>query len=450
MLLALFLAAQPSAWIPAHWTSSDPGSLNLLKDTPVNCLVLESAQWSSAFAESASARGVITLGVVRPGPSALDQARQAAAQKLTGIFLEGDFPDSVVKALDDSKIPHVSLASRSKMRLDGGASIVGTDQGVWPGVRSEENGESKSGPSGTPWIDTNTGFLRFVRALTNAPIWIGNVPPPKTVFPVGRYLQAIGDAAMSGARWVVALDDDFSHRLLAGDRKALHDWRTIGQCLQFYEDHADWRTWQPRSDLALVEDASSGALLSGGILDMIAVKHTPVRPIPTSRLTAGSMQGFRMAADVDPSSLTTEQRAALIAFTHAGGTLLSAPAGWKFVLPEDGQITLDAKSLQQLDDIWKELNSLTGRQNLGARLFNVSTMLSNLIQAPGGTPVVLHLVNYSDFPVDSITVHVAGKFKRARLLMPGQDPQDLQPYEVEEGTGVDIDKMASVAAVELE
>ena len=38
---------------------------------------------------------------------------------------------------------------------------------------------------------------------------------------VQNYLQAIADAAISGARWVVALDDDFSARLLKSDPAAV-------------------------------------------------------------------------------------------------------------------------------------------------------------------------------------------------------------------------------------
>ncbi len=450
MFLALLLAATPSAWVPARWASSDPASLSLLQPTPVNCLLVERQKWSKPFAEAASARGVTVLGVVRPGPAAVDEARTAVKLGLAGVVLEGDFPDSVARVLADSKITCVELTPRSKMRFDRAQAITGSYQGIWPGVEVETNGQAKSAPSGAPWIDTNTGFLRFVRALTAGPIWIGNTPPANTVIPADRYLQTIGDAEMSGARWVVALDDDFTSRLLAHEPRALNQWKLIGETLQFYEDHNEWRTWEPRSDLGIVEDASSGALLSGGILDMIAVKHTPVRALPPSRVSPDSMKGLTMAADVDPASLTPRQRDALQAFVRAGGTLLNAPPGWKFVLPKDGGITLDASSLEQLDEIWKELNSLTGRKNLGVRLFNVSTMISNLIEAPGGKPVVLHLVNYSDYPVDSITVHVSGAFTKARLLMPGQKPLDLKPYPVEDGVGIDIDKMDSVAAIELE
>lgn len=450
MFLAILLAVSPAAWVPARWASNDPKSLDLVRPTPINCLLVERPNWSKSFASAAASAGVTVLGIVRQPTSAVDQAREAVHLGLAGVVLEGDFPDSVARSLDDSRIPFVQLAPRSKMRIESGDHVSGTYQGVWPGVEVQKDGETKSAPSGAPWIDTNTGFLRFVRALTNGPVWIANSPPPNTVVTPARYVQTIGDAAMSGARWVVSLDDDFNRRLLAGDAQALAGWKQIAGALRFYEEHGAWRTWQPRSDLGVVEDASSGALLSGGILDMIAVKHTPVRPLPPARLSPASLQGLTMAADVDPGSLSDAQKTALQAFTRGGGTLLNAPPGWKFVLPKDGGITLDASSLQQLDEIWKELNSLTGRKNLGARLFNVSTMISNLVEAPAGKPVLLHLVNYSDYPVESITVHVAGRFTRAQLLAPGAAPVELKPYPVDEGTGIDIDRINNVAALLVE
>ena len=58
---------------------------------------------------------------------------------------------------------------------------------------------------------------------------------------------------------------------------------------------------KPAGELAILQDVDSGALLSGGVLDMIAVKHTPVRPVPTHKLEAAAMEGAKMAVNVDPS-----------------------------------------------------------------------------------------------------------------------------------------------------
>ena len=61
---ALLLAMYPD-WVPARWPSADPRSLDLLANTPINCLWLERPQWSAAFAAEAAKRGIVTLGVIR-------------------------------------------------------------------------------------------------------------------------------------------------------------------------------------------------------------------------------------------------------------------------------------------------------------------------------------------------------------------------------------------------
>jgi hypothetical protein len=421
----------------------------------VNCLLLERGHWNDAFNQAAGRTGIATLGVVHPDANALEVARSAGTVGLSGVVLEGNFEPAmaakVKSVLADSRIQTIQLPARSQMRLDDSSQpIVGTFQGVWPGIQVQESGSTKAAPSGAPWIDTNTGFLRFVRAATDAPLWIGYLPPAKTVLTPERYMQAVADASMVGARWIIALDEDFSRKLLARDNAALKAWQRIAGEVAYYESHKDWRGTQPLAQLALVQDADSGALLSGGILDMIAVKHTPVRPVPKSRLNEKTMSTSKLAVDVDPSTLSTAQKDVLKNFTRGGGTLLTGPPGWKFpALPPD-QITLGDKDVKILDDIWKEMNSMTGRRNLGARLFNVSSMLSSLTATADGKQSILQLVNYSGYPVENITVHMLGSHKRAKLYAPGIEPKELTVYEVEEGTGIDVDKVDVSATLVVE
>jgi hypothetical protein len=454
MWIALLLLTSMADWVPARWNTAEPKSLEIVSETPVNCLLLEEKNWQPVFVKAAAEKNIVTLGIVHPSSEALETARRAISAGLKGVVLEGDFePDLAARIrsfAQDMKAAVIEMGLRYRMPLDSSIPVVGTVQGVWPGIQLETEGSTKAAPSGAPWINTNTGFLRFARAATSSTIWVGVTPPSGSNWRVERYLQAIGDAAMSGARWVVALDSDFESRLLAREARALKDWQRIGTHLKFFEDHKEWRSLQPHGLLAIVQDTSSGALLSGGILDMIAVKHTPVRPIPTRILKADLMQGAQMAVNVDPESLTQQQRDALRAFTRSGGTLLSGPPGWKFPSLKEGQITLPDEEVKTLDNIWKDLNSMTGRRNLGARLFNVSSMLSNLLSTPDGKQLILHLVNYSDYPVESITVHVLGNYKRARLLTPEGVQKDLEVYPVEEGTGIDIDQLSVIGTLQID
>jgi hypothetical protein len=265
-------------------------------------------------------------------------------------------------------------------------------------------------------------------------------------------MQVISDAAVMGARWIVALDDDLNKRLLARDPQAQRDWKRIADHLGWFEQHREWRSYQPVGQLALVQDVNTGALYSGGVLDMIAVKHTPVVPVPAAKLSDAAMSQAKMAVNVDPSSLSDVQKETLRRFSRSGGTVLNGPPDWKFPPIGSAEITLGKEDVKKLDEIWKELNQMTGRRNLGARLFNVSSMISNLLRSPDGTRMVLHLVNYSGYPVENVTVHLIGRFRSAQLLAPGAAPKKLEMFEVEEGaaTGVEIDQVGATATLLLE
>lgn len=453
MFLAFFLAAV-SSWVPMRWASSEPKSLELLTGTPINCLLVERAQWSQPLIAAAKSSGIAVLGVLRPTdpPEAIDKARTLG---FDGVVLEGDFEPAVTQRVrtvfGDSKVTVIELPSRAKMRLDSTSPIVGTFQGVWPGILAEENGSTKAAPSGAPWIHTNSGFLRFLRAATKSAVWLGYTPPANRIVKAEGYIQAICDAAMVGARWVVALDADFSSRLHSGDAAVQKDWNTIVEQLAWYESHPEWRSMQPAGQLAIVQDVNSGALFSGGVLDMIAVKHTPVRAVPSHALSETALKGPKMAVNVDPSGTTPEQKEVLKNFTRGGGTLLSGPADWKFPQIRADQITLGDNDVKFLDEIWKEVNGMTGRRNLGARLFNVSSMLSNLIVTSDSKQTVLQLVNYSGYPVENVTVHFLGKFKSARLTAPGMAQNKLlEIFETEDGSGVEVAKIAGAAAIVLD
>ena len=450
-LLASF--APPSAWVPARWNGADAKSIDLLPGTPVNCLLVTS--YTPEFVSRAAARGIATLAVLKPGADPADPARKAMRVGLQGIVLEGDFPAGtaarVRDTLADAHAVVVELTSRAHMPLGGQDPIVGTYQGVWPGIQVLENGAAKAAPSGSPWIDTNTGFIRSVRAWGPAAVWLGYLPPAHSVVTGSRYEAAIADAEMAGARWILALDSDFSARLARGDAAAAKDWRGMMQVLQFFESHPEWRALRPYSTLAVVQDRDD-ALLSGGILDMIAAKHTPMRAIPGERLTPDSLAGANMAVDVDAAALKPEQREMLKNFARAGGTVLTAPPGWKgqSALQPD-QITLDKAELDRLNDIWHDVQTMTGRKNLGARLFNVASMLSNVLATGDGKQVVVELVNYSAYPIENIDVQVLGTFKHAQLITPDGIQKDLEVYVTDEGgTGVDIERVSACAAVRLD
>jgi hypothetical protein len=440
----------PAAWVPIRWPWTDPQSLDLLAGGPVNCLLLKT--FPAPLVQEAQARGLVTLGLISPDADPVVATSAAVAAHLTGVVLEGDFPEAAVAAVRRAagNAPVVELPARSRMRLGSDAPIAGTWQGVWPGISAQENGSHRAGPSGSAWIDTNTGFIRAARAWGPAALWIANLPPPHTIVTGERYLQAIADAAISGARWVLTLDGDFAGRLHAREPGALAAWQRMSTLLRYFEAHPQWREMREYGKLAVVQDPAKGGLLSGGILDMIAVKHTPVRAVPLQNLSSDALQGATMAVDVDADSLSPEQREILRNFARGGGTLLTGPPGWKDQRPAGDRITLDQADLERLNDIWRDVNSMIGHGNQGVRHFNVSSMLSNVLVSADGKTEIIHLVNYSDYPVENVAVHFLGDYRRATLLTPEGAEKPLVIYRVDEGAGVDIEKVAVCATIKLE
>ncbi|HUQ95563.1 MAG TPA: hypothetical protein VM120_28050 [Bryobacteraceae bacterium] len=457
MLAALLMVATLSDWVPARWPSNDPATLDLIAGGPINCLLIDQKHWSGAFAANAAAQNIAVVGLIQPGGNVMQSIRTAKEQALAAVALEGDFPaaeaDAARQTAASLQLHFIELPSRRGIRFDSGAKILGTSQGVWPGIQAvDEKDKAHAMPSGGPWIDTNTGFLRYARAMQQEEFWVGVIPPENQVLPVDRYLQAIADAAMVGARWIVALDGNFSRRLLVREAAAVRDWKRIAVHLNFYEELKPYRKLPPFAQMAVVQDAASGALLSGSVLDMIAVKHTPVRPVPGARLSLPALDKATMAVNVDPQSLTAEQREVLKNFTRAGGTVLNGPPGWRMPSASRNQITMDKDDVEKLDQIWKEMNGMINRRNLGVRLFNVSSMVSFLQATPDAKRAVLHLVNYSGYPVESVTAHVLGRYKKAWMLTPEGGRKALEPYDVEEGaaTGFDIDTVPVAAVLVME
>jgi len=81
----------------------------------------------------------------------------------------------------------------------------------------------------------------------------------------------------------------------------------------------------PYGELAIIEDARSGGLLSSGLLDMLAVQHTAARALPTRRLSSESLHGARVVLNVDASSLVERQRKDIEDFASGGGKVVNPP-----------------------------------------------------------------------------------------------------------------------------
>jgi hypothetical protein len=426
---------------PARWRDPAPESLALVRGTPVNCVLAEEAAWSPAFFQAARSAGLLALAVVRGGST--EAAARALEAGAAGIAAEGPRAAALESWARRRGVAWIEIVPRQELRIAPDASLLATYEGLWAGVRVEKD-QTKAQPTGGPWIETNSGFFRFLRAAApGAAVWIAH-PAPAEPQPASRYVQAIADAAVCGAHWVLDFDAEFWRSVRSGDPKGQKDWARVMGALRFFEQHEAAR-WLDGSALAVVLDEESGGLVSGGLLDMITAKHIPVHPV-LPRDLPGLGGELRTLLTIDPARLSPEQREAARAVARRGATLVNGPAGWKLEPPPPGKFTYSDEQVKQLDQIWREVNSIIGRRNYGARVFGAPGMLSTLKVSPDGSRLAVILVNYTDYPVENITLHFPIRVQRARLA-DGRGAEMLEVYETDDGSGVDVPRVEDLALI---
>src|SRR3954447_11589847 len=93
MVFALLLVSVAANWTPMRWSAADPSALKILKNTLVNCLLLENAGFTRPVVSAATDAGIDTLAVLTPSAT-VEQVRKASELKAKGIVLEGNFEES--------------------------------------------------------------------------------------------------------------------------------------------------------------------------------------------------------------------------------------------------------------------------------------------------------------------------------------------------------------------
>jgi hypothetical protein len=183
---------------------------------------------------------------------------------------------------------------------------------------------------------------------------------------------------------------------------------------------------------------------------MLAVQHTAARALPTRRLSAATLRDAKVVLNVDAESLVAQQMRDLEEFVASGGKLVNPPAGWHFPKLAPDQVRPTRKQMDGMQPIWETTYFATVRKNFGARTFNTASMIFDVRERPDGKSVLVHLLNFTDYPSEDIAVQVLGTWRKARLYSIDAPPRDLPVYAVKDGTGVDVDRIALLGTVVME
>jgi hypothetical protein len=488
--------ANPAGWVPARWDGGplevarrnpdakvreviakwyEPATLDLLKGTPINCLLVtfstgketdaEVAQRRlvKEYARAAHERGLAVLGIVYPGAESTALATAADEARLDGLVLEGEFPadfssklETALHAKNSSAVVIPILSDAAPARTSKAALVA--VQGVRPSARNLADMGIRAGASAEPWIESNIWLVESLRPGNEwRPVWVNQEPNPSSE---GDYIRCVADGAVGGGRWIVALDDDLRARLFRKDAGALGTWRRMAAYLQFAEDHAEWRMFAPYGNLGIIIDpASKNPDVAEEYLNLITRRHVPYRLIQRAELSAQTLASFQAVLAADLAPATQAERTLLNDFAEKGGLVVTGPS-WGGAPKDDpyaevplgkGRVAVYKDAPPDAESVSKDLQDLLPPEVIGLRVFNVPTAITSASTSGDGGRVLIQLLNYAGRPIERTTVRFKGVFKRARLYTPEHAPIDLTPAKTANGmTELLIPEVAAWGAVLLD
>jgi hypothetical protein len=219
---------------------SRPATLELLKGTPVNCLIVpwaygepeDSAQQQALklLLEAGRRLGISFVGkiAVREGAGATVAVGPAAAAGraagLSAVMLNHASGQSY-------DLPVILQFSQNKVAWEAASLIFSSTGSVWPGLRLEtmQGDTGIAGPTGVPWVDSDGWFSLLAHELTGGKaLWLDCDPPASSsALHPANYGLAIADSRAYGSRWVVSLDDKLRAALVKSDPQAIGVWRKL-------------------------------------------------------------------------------------------------------------------------------------------------------------------------------------------------------------------------------
>lgn len=402
-------------WTPMRWPPSwkNPETLTLLKDTPINCLLMDTGADLGAVADKAKRDG---LGVVAAKPMGVRIAK-----------------------------------------------------GEWPGIQmaSRDGGGVSAGPTGVPWLNSNGWRVRLQAALDPGDaVWIDAPPTGARTFP-DSMAMAFLDAAAFGGRWIVTLDDATAAAIAGQEARAMAGWNKLVTAAAFFDDRGGWADYTPEAVVGVVSSFTGGdEFLSGETLNLLSRANQQYRIVVKQQASEESWKGLRAILYVDDEPPLPPLRRQIEAQVRAGMMLIAGPC-WGAV---PGPLVKDqehpryqirqvgkgkaAIAKEEPSDPYVLANDsvlLVSHRYELLRFFNAGAEISYLAAAPDRQSALLQLLLYANRGPDDASVRIAGRYRAAGLRSPGRpDAQRLEVQPARDGIELHLPPLAQYAAVELE
>jgi hypothetical protein len=442
----------------------DPASLDILKDSPIDCLALswaaglpeDAAQQKSAAPLVAAARQR-NLAVVGWVEGAADHAAAIASARAAGL---------AAVAIQDFKgqtdFPVIPWGERDKMPWDAPGPLLAASGNVWPGVTMPGFGDS-AGPTSVPWLDSNGWFAQMALARTQKRLWLMFDPPAKgRVVTAANYQTAVCDSEIAGGRWVISLDDTLRAGLIDGNAPARETLQQIGAAIAFFDKHAGWRTFHSRGVLGVVSDFTGADYdVSGEILNLAARRNLQFRVIWKSQALAQPFTGLKALIYADKTPPEAPLRRQMMDFAQQGGLLITGPKWGSEGSPADpgfdtqfavrtfgkGRLAVAKDELTDAYQVVVDAQVLVSHANDLVKVYNSSSSGCTLVMgSPDGKRTLVQVLAFAAGRGSSArTVWVREKYRAASLWSIGASaPLPIEPAPADEYFGVECRIPAAV------
>jgi len=451
-----------------------PSALELLKGTPVNCLVVD---WANGRPEDSAQQQALKplleagrqLGINFVGKVALKEGTGASvaaarAAGLSAVMLR----DASGQSFD---LPAILQLPSEKVSGETASTIFCTSENVWPGVNLEtmEGDNAAAGATANPWVNSNAWFSMLAGVLApGKTLWLDFDPPDSSsVVHPANYGLAIADSRTYGSQWVISLDDKLRAALPRGDSQAKGVWEKLCEVLAFFESHKEWEAFKSEGILGVISDfRGDNAYLSGEVLNLLNRRHVQFQILERSKPLPAADQDLKALLWLDKEEPTADQHSQLLAFARQGGLLIAAeywgppevkPTKGDASLHYDmynlgtGQIAVAEEGFQAPDQVAVDTHMLLSRRNDLVRLYNPALVNCHSSIDPVHKKRLVQLVNYSVKPADSVTLWVNDQVGSARLWKPGaKDTLALQGVAAAPGMDFRLPPLTLYCALEIE
>src|ERR1035441_9071316 len=454
------------------WTQ--PSSLQMLKGTPINCLVVD---WALGTSDDEAQQlalkhliangrqlGLSFVGKVAANKNLTAMVAAGRAAGLEAFMLEGPAKQSL-------DLPAILEFPRDSIDWDLTTDIFSATGNVWPGVAlpTMRGDTGVGGPTGDPWVDSNGWFALLARQMVaSKSLWLDiGLPKSSKALPVENYCLAIADSRVYGSRWIISLDDAMRTGMLNGDAQAMAAWKRINATLSFFDGHAAWEAYKPMGILAVVSDfRGQNAFMAGETLNLLNRRQVQFEILDRRRALTSLVTGLKAILWVDEDAPSAVQHRNLLAFVQQGGTVIApkywGPAGiaprrenWLFDYDiydvSKGRIVRAAGGFSDPYQLARDTHLLVGRENDLARLYNPGTTNCYTSINPDHRKQLVQIVNYASDAASYVALWVSMKAKGAKLYVPNsQTPNPLGGVPESDGTSFELPVLSVNCAVEIE